>query len=77
MSTPKKTSRGYVVEHKESEVRYAVSPQNFNEKTHTKIRELKPGETVRSYAPRAKPKRATPDVALFDVTIPVTPEITK
>lgn len=75
MSDPKKTSRGYVVEHKESGVRYAVSPGNFNEKIHTKVRNLKPGETVLGYAPRAKPKRsAAQDVAVADVTPPVTNE---
>ena len=81
MSTPKKTVIGYVVVHKESNVQYAVSVPNFNQKIHDKVRDLKRGETVRGYAPRLKNKGSasseTPDVALFDVTPEVTPEITK
>lgn len=47
-------SRGIVVDHKETGVRYAVSESNFNEKVHTKVRDLKPGESVLSYRPRPK-----------------------
>lgn len=47
-------SRGIVVDHKESGVRYAISESNFNTKVHKKVRELKPGETVLGYKPRLK-----------------------
>ena len=45
---------GIVVDHKESGVRYAISEVNFNSKVHTKVRDLKPGETVLGFRPRAK-----------------------
>lgn len=47
-----KTVRGYVVDHKTSGARYAVSPQNFDDKIHTKVRELNVDETVRGFHPR-------------------------
>lgn len=47
-----KTVAGYVVDHKNSGVRYAVSPQNFNPKVHTKVRELEQHETVRGFQPK-------------------------
>ena len=47
-------SQGIVVDHKESGVRYAISQANFNSKVHTKVRDLKPGETVLGFAPRRK-----------------------
>lgn len=47
-----KTVRGYVVDHKTSGARYAVSTQNFNEKIHTKVRELNVDETVRGFQPK-------------------------
>jgi len=53
-------SRGIVVDHKESGVRYAVSEHNFNAEVHTKVRELKPGETVISFSPRPKGSLAGP-----------------
>jgi hypothetical protein len=43
---------GYVVDHKTSPVRYAVSADNFNEKIHTKVRDLKPSETVLGFRPK-------------------------
>ena len=53
MSSKKvKTAVGYVVDHKTSGVRYAVSPQNFNPKVHTKVRELEQHETVRGFRPK-------------------------
>lgn len=45
---------GIIVDHKETGIRYAVSPANFNEKVHTKVRPTKPGETVLGYKPRRK-----------------------
>lgn len=48
-----KNPRGYVVEHLESKIRYAVSVSNFNPKIHKKIRDLKPWETVAAYKPKS------------------------
>lgn len=45
-------SAGYVVEHKESGIRYATSAHNFDKAKERKIRDLKPHETVRGYKPR-------------------------
>lgn len=47
-------SKGIVVDHKESHVRYAVSAQNFNPKVHKKVRDLAPGETVVGFKPLRK-----------------------
>lgn len=52
-------TRGIVVDHKESNVRYAISEKNFNPELHRKVRDLKPGESVLSYRPRAKGSRAS------------------
>lgn len=52
-------SKGIVVEHKGNGNRYATSEGNFNPETEKRIRELKPHESVRSYAHRPKPKTAT------------------
>lgn len=61
MKKPVSTVRGFVVDHKTSKARYAVSPGNFNDKVHTKVRELKPGETVLGFRPRrAENLQATP-----------------
>lgn len=46
---------GIVVENKDNGMRYAISESNFDPDTHTKIRDLKPGETVRAYIPRPAP----------------------
>ncbi|QFP95341.1 hypothetical protein SEA_YUUY_12 [Microbacterium phage YuuY] len=54
MSQLKPSSHGIVVDHKETGVRYAVSDVNYNSAIHTKVRDLKPGESVRAYKPRAK-----------------------
>lgn len=51
-----KTVRGFVVDHKTSGARYAVSPQNFNPKVHTKVRELEQHETVRGFQPKRREK---------------------
>lgn len=50
-------SRGVVVDHKETGIRYAVSTHNFNEKIHDKVRDLKPGESVIGYRPKPKGSR--------------------
>lgn len=47
-----KTVLGYVVDHKTSGVRYAVSPQNFDPNVHAKVRELEQHETVRGFRPK-------------------------
>lgn len=49
---------GIVVQHKATGNTYAVSEENFNPKTESKVRELKAGESVRSFA--HKPKNAKP-----------------
>lgn len=68
-----KTPRGYVVEHKKTRVRYAVSPANFNPTVHDKVRELKPGETPSAYRPRTKEKVVTTVVTANESTAPVNP----
>lgn len=52
-------SHGIVVEHKGNGVRFAVSERNFNPEVHKKVRDLKPGETVRGYLPRRKQETST------------------
>ncbi|QWS69679.1 hypothetical protein SEA_WILLIAMSTRONG_12 [Microbacterium phage WilliamStrong] len=53
MTGIKASSHGIVVEHKESGVRYAISDRNYDEKVHRKVRDLRAGETVLGYKPRA------------------------
>lgn len=53
MTGIKPSSHGIVVEHKESGVRFAISDRNYNEKVHRKVRDLRAGETVLGYKPRA------------------------
>lgn len=52
MTGIKPSDHGIVVEHKENGIHYAVSDRNYNEKVHRKVRDLKPGETVRGYQPK-------------------------
>lgn len=47
-------SRGIVVDHKETGVRYAISEDHFNKEVHKKVRELKPGETILGFRPLAR-----------------------
>lgn len=47
---------GFVVEHKVTELRYAVSDHNFNPQVHEFVRDLLPGETVYGFQPKPKPK---------------------
>lgn len=54
MAAIKPSSHGIVVDHKESGVRYAVSDSNYDARIHTKVRDLKPGETVRGFRPLRK-----------------------
>ena len=54
---------GIIVEHKVSKVRYAVSEDNFNPKKHTRVRALKPGETVTGYQPRTKTQTKNTETA--------------
>lgn len=51
MTAIKPSSHGIVVDHVESGVRYAISDKNYNVKLHRKVRDLKPGETVRGFQP--------------------------
>ena len=46
------SDHGIVVDHKDTDVRYAVSDHNFNPKVHRKVRDLKPGESVQGYRPK-------------------------
>jgi hypothetical protein len=50
----KPSSHGIVVDHKETEIRYAISDKNYNPKIHTKVRDLKAGETVRGFTHKGK-----------------------
>lgn len=45
---------GIVVQHKATGNTYAVSEENFNPKTESKVRELKAGESVRSFTHKPK-----------------------
>lgn len=54
MSQLKPSTHGIVVDHKESNVRFAISDANYNPDVHRKVRDLRPGETVRGYQPRRK-----------------------
>lgn len=47
-------TRGIVVDHKESGVRYAISEKNFNDQVHTRVRDLRPGETVIGFKPKSR-----------------------
>ena len=51
---PKDSSRGIVVEHKNTGIHYAVSTANFNPKVHRKVRELTAHESVLTYQPKHK-----------------------
>lgn len=48
---------GIIVDEIDSGVRHAISEVNFNDKTQTRVRELKPGETILGYKPRARQER--------------------
>lgn len=50
-------THGIVVDHKESQVRYAIFEENFDEELHTRVRDLEPGETVLGFTPLRKEKR--------------------
>lgn len=54
MTEIKPSDHGIVVEHKETDIRFAVSDRNYDPKVHRKIRDLRPGESVQSYSPRPK-----------------------
>ena len=54
MSNIKPSDHGIVVEHKESGLRYASLDANFDPANERKVRDLKPGESVFSYAPKTK-----------------------
>lgn len=71
-------SAGIVVEHKESHVRYATLPEYYDEAVHVKIRDLKPGETLLGYQPKAAPAKTekTAEAKSVDKT-PATPDSSK
>ena len=47
-------SAGIVVDHKESQVRFAIPAENFNPAIHTRVRDLRLDESVLSYRPKEK-----------------------
>lgn len=53
---------GIVVRHKETGNTYAVSEENLNQATEEKVRDLKPGESIRSFVhkPKNNPKSNKP-----------------
>lgn len=85
MSKEAPTPHGFVVDHKESKVRYAVSARNFNPKIHDKVRPLKQHETVRGYVPKAvaaKGAKEAPEDERQDLSddtpqLPAAPQTTK
>lgn len=54
MTTIKPSDHGIVVDHKESNVRFAISDKNYDSSVHRKVRDLRPGETVRGYQPKPR-----------------------
>lgn len=66
-------SRGIVVDHKESGVRYAVSESNFDKNTEEFVRELGVGETVLGFTPLARVSLGT-RVEGTSLELPVTPD---
>lgn len=53
MTGIKPSNHGIVVEHKETNVRFAISDKNYNEQVHRKVRDLRAGESVLTYKPRS------------------------
>jgi len=72
-------SKGIVVDHRESRVRYAISAHNFNEKIHKLVRDLLPGETVLGYQPHPIKRlgEKEPEQTLPDTTPAEVPESAK
>jgi hypothetical protein len=54
MTAIKPSDHGIVVDHVESNIRFAISDANYDVKVHRKVRDLEPGESVTNYAPRPK-----------------------
>lgn len=59
MTGIKPSDHGIVVDNTENGRRYAISDRNYNPKVHRKVRDLRPGESVTSYRPKASPGGAT------------------
>lgn len=55
MTAIKPSDHGIVVDNTENGRRYAISDRNYNPKVHRKVRDLRPGESVTSYRPKASP----------------------
>lgn len=51
---------GIVVQHKATGNTYAVSAENFNPKTESKVRDLKAWESPRSFAHKPKASKPAP-----------------
>jgi hypothetical protein len=71
------TSNGIVVDHKDSNVRYAISEANFDERFHVKVRDLKQHETVRGYKPKPRPEAKPEAEQAPEGEQPETPETTE
>lgn len=65
-------SKGIVVQHRDSNVRYAVSEENHDKASEDFIRDLKPGETILGYTPKQAPKKGEADPELDEATEPDT-----
>lgn len=59
MALIKPSAHGIVVDHKETGVRYAISDRNYDQRIHSKVRDLKAGESVASFRPKAKESLGT------------------
>lgn len=70
MSQIKPSSHGIVVEHKETGIHYAISDKNYDQRIHRKVRDLKIGESTRTYKPKAKGAlvEETPESSDFEQT---------
>jgi hypothetical protein len=65
---------GKVVDHKESGVRFAISEKNFDDRVHSFVRDLKPGETILGFQPKPKGSLVEDDATSLELDIPETPD---
>jgi hypothetical protein len=69
----KPSTHGIVVDNKESGLRYAVSDENYDSHKESKVRDLKPGETVIGYQPKLSPNFVAEEPRLSSVETTATP----
>jgi hypothetical protein len=67
-------SKGIVVDHKESGVRYAISEENIDEATEEYVRDLKPGETILGYVPKSTRIKEDTLPEGTELSLPKTPD---